>query len=468
MTNTDNRQPLRDIIHKLEVKNIRSLSLRKLSFYLSLCFGGVVLAVAVFIFAFGSAILNHYGKEKVERAFAEANPGYALRFGGLNYAVGANRLIAQSVTLGSTNFTFKVGRVSLTGVSWLRLLWGKASLADVFTKAGLDATNLALEFSQAHYELRCARLRASVPGSELIAEGIELKLLIEDGAFLAAKTFRTTRFHVVVPELKVLGLAYGELLRGKSYQAKSVHFSSPTFDALVSRDKIPEPFVKSPLMVHEALASIRKPLQVDSLSITDGQVKYSERMAVGADPGVLTFGGVSMSVEGITNRSEANAVIQLKAQGDIMNAGTLKVLMSIPITPQNFFLHYSGSLSAIDLTRLNAFLDIAERTRIESGKVQEVSYEIDVAAGKASGRVLANYKDFKISVLHKQIGNEKGEVNRIASFLAKVFKIRKSNTPRKSHTMNEGKVNYKRRPEDTFVQFAWFALRSGVLDVISR
>jgi hypothetical protein len=34
--------------------------------------------------------------------------------------------------------------------------------------------------------------------------------------------------------------------------------------------------------------------------------------------------------------------------------------------------------------------------------------------------------------------------------------------------MKEGEVNYTRRPEDTFLQFAWFALRSGVLDVISH
>jgi hypothetical protein len=34
-------------------------------------------------------------------------------------------------------------------------------------------------------------------------------------------------------------------------------------------------------------------------------------------------------------------------------------------------------------------------------------------------------------------------------------------------SMKEGKVNYTRRPEDEFLQFLWFALRSGVLDVIS-
>jgi hypothetical protein len=171
---------------------------------------------------------------------------------------------------------------------------------------------------------------------------------------------------------------------------------------LINRDKPPKPFVKSPLMVHEALASIRQPLQVDSLSITNGHFRYCKRLAVGADPAVLTFGEVSLSGTGIVSRGEAAAAIQLRAQGDLMDAGTLKVLMSIPITPPDFSLHYSGSLSAMDLTRLDAFLDIAQHIRIKSGKVQEVAFEIDVAAGQAHGLVRPIYRDLHLTVLERR------------------------------------------------------------------
>jgi hypothetical protein len=422
----------------------------------------------VVILVFGDKILNRYGKGKVERAFAEAYPGSVLRIGKLDYSVGANRLVAQSVTLSATNTTLKVGRISLTGVRWARLLWGTAALADVLGKASLDATKLDVEFPRARYGIRCARLRASVPGSELIAEGTELRPLVGDKAFFAAHDFRTTRFYVVVPECRVLGLAYGELLQGKSYRARSVHFSRPSFDALVNRDKPLKPFVKSPLMVHEALASIRRPLQVGSLSITNGHVRYCERFTAGAAPAALTFGAVSLSVEGIANRGDATAAVQLRGQGNLMNAGTMKVLMSIPITSQDFSLHYSGSLGAMDLTRLNAFLDISDHTRIKSGRAQEATFKIDVTAGRARGRVRGIYRDLVIAVLDKKTGTEKGFGNRFASFLANLLKIRHSNAPNTSGSMKEGKVDYTRRPDDTFLRFVWVALRSGVLDVIKH
>ena len=122
----------------------------------------------------------------------------------------------------------------------------------------------------------------------------------------------------------------------------------------------------------------------------------------------------------------------------------------------------------MDLTRLDAFLDIAEHTRIKSGSAQEAAFEIDVTAGQARGRVRAIYRDLEIALLDKQTGNEKGVANRVASFFANVLKIRNANTPEGSGSRKEGKVNYTRRPDDEFLQFVWFALRTGVLDIISR
>jgi len=67
----------------------------------------------------------------------------------------------------------------------------------------------------------------------------------------------------------------------------------------------------------------------------------------------------------------------------------------------------------------------------------------------------------------KKTGNENGLGDRVASFFANVLKIRKANTPEGLGSRKEGEVNYTRRPNEEFQQFVWFALRSGVLDLIS-
>jgi hypothetical protein len=444
------------------------VSSRKLLAWLGASLVALVVTFGVLLVFFGGALLNGYGRAKAERAFAEAHPGSVLRIGQINYSVRANRLIAESATLKSSNTTLKTGRISLMGVRWIGLLWGTSTLANVLAKASLDATNLDVEFPQTHYRIQCARLQASVPSSELSAQGTELRPLAGDEEFFATHPFRATRFHVIVPECKVSGLVYGELLRGKSYSARSVQFSRPSFDALVNLDKLAPPFVKSPLMLHEALAAIPQPLRIDSLTVNDGILRYCEQLATGANPAVLTISAVNISAEGVGNRGEASAAIQIHAQGKLMDAGVLKVLLSIPIVPPDFSLRYSGSLSAMNLTNLDAFLDLDAHTRITSGTVKEAAFEIAVAGGEARGRVRANYQNLEIAVLDKRSGAESGLDNRFASLLANALKIRSSNAPDASGLSKEGEVFYARKPDDEFQQFLWFALRTGVLDIISH
>lgn len=151
-----------------------------------------------------------------------------------------------------------------------------------------------------------------------------------------------------------------------------------------------------------------------------------------------------------------------------MKEGALKVQMSIPIAPTNLTFHYSGSLSAMDLPSLGAFLDIAEHTRIKSGTAHETVFDINVTDGTANGRVRAIYDNLVIAVLDKKDGTENGLGNRVASLLANTLKIEKSNGPDAAGVTKEGKVNYTKKPKDSFLQFAWFALRGGVLDAINQ
>jgi len=123
---------------------------------------------------------------------------------------------------------------------------------------------------------------------------------------------------------------FEELLEGKSYQARSADISQPTFEALVNRDKEPSPFLGHPLMVNEALAAIPRPFRLDSLAVTNGFITYQERLIAGQPPGVLTFGDITLSVEGIANGSaSSNAEVMLRGRTRFMNAGLLNVMMKI-------------------------------------------------------------------------------------------------------------------------------------------
>jgi len=433
-----------------------------------MCLLSVTVVLTVLFMLFFGAILNGPIRTRVERGYVKRHPGHELRLGELSYTLGNNRLLVQSFALKSTNMKVESGTISLTGVHWLGLLLGTVPLGEAWADAHLEVNNLDLKFPEKNYGIRCTRLHALLAKSELIAEGIGLEPLLEDEALFAMSPYRQTRFRLQIPDCQVSGLSFADLLEKKSFLARRVQINGPSLHALANLEKPDIPFVKSPLMVAEALASIRQLVQIDEFSISGGMLTYCERVVAQAPPGVLTITEVDISAQGIDTRARFPAELKIRAQGKLMNKGLLELLMTIPLKNDFFSLHYSGSLAAMNLNELNAFLELVEHIRLKSGTVQKALFEINVADGRAKGHVRARYQDLRITILDKETGSKKGLDNRLATLFANLFKIRHGSSRDSPKEMKQGQVDYTKSPELTFAQFIWFALRSGVLDIINR
>jgi hypothetical protein len=430
--------------------------------------GSALVLIGLLVLTFNSAFLNGYGKGKLEAMLLQSHPEFTLRLGKLDYSAASDRLSVKSVELSGPKVHISCGQISITGVAWLKLLWGKTETFDVLAKASLRITNIEAQFDSTGYRVRCARLEAAARDSELRFTDTQLMPLVNDEAFFGAHDFRMTRYRGVVPELKVQGFGYQQLFRGTGFRADSIHVSRPSFDILVNRDKPVQVLGKSPPTPNEALAAIAQPVQFNHLVVSNGDLTYRERVIAGRDPGVLTFSPMNLAVEGIANREELSTGIVVRANSRFMNAGELTLLVNLPVGSTNFSLHYSGSLSGMDLIRLNAFLEPAEHLRIKSGNAQWATFDIEVNSGQARGKVRGGYADLKIAFLDKQTGSAKGVENRLGSLLANAFKIRNSNRTESLGEQWEGQVDYARQSQDAFVQYLWFALRTGVLDLISH
>jgi hypothetical protein len=275
------------------------------------------------------------------------------------------------------------------------------------------------------------------------------------------------RYRLAVASCSVHGVAFPELLSGKGYRAESVKVASPVFESLVSRDKPRRPVLDSPPMPHEALAAIRQPFRVGQFTITDGQLSYAARRFEGAAPGVLTFNAVEISAKEIANAAAGGQFIGVWAEGRLMDAGTMSVEMRIPVAPSSFAFQYSGKLDAMELTRLGDYLDRAGRIQISSGTLSEALFDINVESGRARGALRATYRDLRVTIVDRETGSDKGATNRVATILTNELKVKDENIPNKAGVLREGKVDYTRKPEESFLQFVWLALRTGIFEAIS-
>ncbi|OGC01346.1 hypothetical protein A2V82_07350 [candidate division KSB1 bacterium RBG_16_48_16] len=448
----------------------RKLSPLKIASYAGFAVGALVLVCVPALLFFPDPLVNRFIKPRITKAFAKAYPAYSLRIADMNYSVLKNRFGFDSVALSAVDGTFSgnVDSFSVSGIGWMHLLWGGKLAPNDFASSVVDAQDIVLSFPQSHYELRCGPLRLSVPDSEIVVEALKLQLLDDDEQFFAGSKFRKTRFRLVVPYTRVMGFACLELLQGKIYRTSSVQIHDAFLDILVNKDK---PSAKdssrpSPLMPNQILSSIKGTLQVDSLSIMNGRLNYGERFTVGSKPAMITFDNMQVLAESIANHGDRGAALVIHAQGIFMKAATMNVLMSIPVASPEFSLQYSGSLSRMDLSALNSYLETAEQIRIKAGVLEAATFEINVASGRASGTLQAVYRDLSFAVINKDTRSEKGFFDGIASFIANTFKIRGSNVPDKSGSIKIGEVKCIRQRNDSFFRFVWHALRSGVKDVV--
>jgi hypothetical protein len=443
----------------------RKLSPLKIALHAGFAIGAIVIVCVLALLSFPDPFMNMFIKPRITKAFADAYPAYSIHIADMNYSVLKNRFGFDSVALQAVDGTFSsnIGSFSVSGIGWMHLLWGGSLAPNNFSNSVVDVQDIILKLPQSHYKLCCKRLRVSVPDSEMVAESLNLHPLAGDDEFFGASKFRKTRLSFVTPQCSVMGLACLELLQGKDYRARSVHIQDAVLDILVNKYKPDSRDTTGPYMPNEILASIKKTLQVDSLSFMNGLLKYCEQFESGSKPAFITFDNMQVMAEGIANHG---TVLVIHAQGNLANAGTMKVLMRIPVKSPEFSFHYSGSLSKMDLSPLNSMLEISDQMRIKTGVLQEATFDVNVVSGRASGTLRGVYNDLTLASIDKHTGSEKGFSNGFISFIANNFKIRKTNVPDKSGSMKIGEVKYIRQPDDPFIQFAWFALRTAVRDVV--
>lgn len=316
------------------------------------------------------------------------------------------------------------------------------------------------------YSFRCAGFYASLRDSNLEASDVEIRPFKEVNDFFDASKFRQTRLSVAVKKVNIHGLPFLEMMKNKKYQAQSIELQKPSVSIQVSVFKPNKKPLPKGIMPNEILRSIKQLIQIDSVRVFNGKILYEEYCVNHLKPAFIVFNNLNAQINGITTTKKGADTADIHLDSEFMNGGTLTLAVRLPLTSPKFDMQLSGSLTTMSLTKFNTFLEIAERARIKSGVVTSANVRAQVNNGIATGNVRIEYHDFSMSFLDEERKSDKGIFNIIKSFLANTFKFNSSNEKDSKGVLKLGKINYKRKPNDTFVQFSWFAVRRGIADLI--
>lgn len=210
-------------------------------------------------------------------------------------------------------------------------------------------------------------------------------------------------------------------------------------------------------MPQELLVNGGQSIQLDSVLIQNGTIKYREFGLKSNLPGMLYFDSLSAYLAPFyvskTNLDHPIFASKLVADARLMGQGELHLEGNL-FYQKPYPMDISVNLGSFDLALINNFLERDVFVKIVSGTVADAKWDFRLDDHQAVGRMNFHYNDLKIALMDS-VTLERGKgILKFYSFLANVL-IRKNN-PRGIFKKDVSSDIYVRRDQARFVFNAWW------------
>lgn len=219
----------------------------------------------------------------------------------------------------------------------------------------------------------------------------------------------------------------------------------------------------------QRLADLDWQLQLDTLRIEDGALRYSEFKAEWPVPAAVWFTNISATLSGLSNRQAdsarpSHAVLETTAR--FMDKARVSLRMEVPVA-KRFELKAEGQVEHLPGQVINSFLLISDGIRVKSGRLDKASFQFTVADRRAQGTLTMIYDSLAVELVDRTTRTQSfGQ--KFKSFMAKTFFVRSSNMPDDKGAVRTAKIDYEYKLGESFWGGFWRALRSGIVSQVKK
>ena len=153
--------------------------------------------------------------------------------------------------------------------------------------------------------------------------------------------------------------------------------------------------------------------------------------------------------------------MQVSVQTRLMGKGTLKSDFRFNLSSKSHKFSYQGSLSEMSMTAFNPFIEPLTNISIKEGISKSITFDVDANKNMATGVMNFEYKNLKIAVQKKDKEDKQGIKEKVKSFFANLFVVKKDN-PKKNEPLRKAYISYERDPTKSFFNYYWKTLLSGM------
>ena len=274
------------------------------------------------------------------------------------------------------------------------------------------------------------------------------------------------RIDLMIERVLMQELNFDSLLYNRKLLAETVDIENAKMEIFHDK-RLPGGITKVKPLPHLKFQKINFPIKIDTISVVNSYISYSEHKNNVSNPGTVTFEELEATLSDVSNfesdPKESDA-ITLEAKTKVMGSGLLNVHFSFPKNDTSGRHSIYGSLGSMSMKDLNPILENVGLVRVDDGFINSMKFSMVLDKREAKGSLTLNYQDLNIKILEADELKE-GETKNLSSFIANTFVIKKSNT---EEPLKKGNIEFERIEEKSVFNYWWKSLLSGLKDNISQ
>ena len=207
---------------------------------------------------------------------------------------------------------------------------------------------------------------------------------------------------------------------------------------------------------------------VDSVTIKDSRVNYSEYNQDSRRKGTVVFSKINGNIYNISNDSASlskNPKADAKLTALLMDRGRLNVNMTFDLTSPIGAFNFKGDVGKMDADMFNAAIRPLSLIEIKSGLLDRMVFNGEGSTRGVKGMLAVYYNKLKIALLERSEKTTWLKRRGIASIFANVLIIESEN-PSPGRPVRKVNYNYVRPKHSSFFNMIWKGLSSALLGSI--
>jgi hypothetical protein len=326
----------------------------------------------------------------------------------------------------------------------------------------LSLSGLKIKTKNGMYRISSGEIGLSTGRSEAWIGDLKIEPLYSEHDFSRKLGYQTDRMNIAIGRIAMHGLDLRQAMIHRKIIARCVEIEKLNVDNY--RDKrVPARKNFFPPLPHQALMKAKVYLRIDSVTVTEGKVSYSEQ--VGNEPGRLFFDRISGTILNMTNDTEMirinKTVMSAEAILYLMGKGKLWARIDFPLGAKQDAFTFTGRLDRMELKEINPMVTKLAPAEILGGTITSLY----IPPVRATDHVAKGTLDFRYTDLEFHIKTENTTgwstfKNKVLNFAAGIYVV--NNNPNNDGKLTEGIIYFERDRTKGIFNYLWKSTFSGL------